>query len=142
MKSKWMALAGAIALAAGTAGATVIAQWTFEGDVLTPEAELLSRVEHLPLFRRSDGRPRRVDPESVALVRFAGRVLAVASLEQSDAVIVVDVSAPRAPVVVGHYPTGRRPEGLIVVPDGENLLALTGDEGSGEITFGRIRAEP
>lgn len=117
--------------------------WSVRPDRL-PEAELLSRVELLPLFRRSDGRPRRVDPESVALIRFAGRVLAPATLERRDAVIVVDVTDPRAPIVAGQYPTGRRPEGLIVIPNGEDRLIVTadegvGDEGPGEITFGRIR---
>lgn len=108
-------------------------------------AQLLSRVELLPLYADKDGRPRRVDPESVALVRFRGRVLAVASLERRDEVIIFDVTDPQHPRRLGGYSTGRRPEGIQVIPNADDLIVITGDEGAGaerrgQITIGRIRA--
>lgn len=110
-----------------------------------PEARLLSRVDLLPLYAAEDGRPRRVDPESVALVRFHGRVLALATLERRDEVIVFDVTDSKQPARLGGYATGRRPEGIIVIPGTDNLILITGDEGAGadrrgQITIGRVRA--
>lgn len=109
-----------------------------------PEAQLLSRVELLPLYAGEDGRRRRVDPESVALVRFQRRVLALATLERRDEVIVFEVTDPKQPARLGSYATGRRPEGIIVIPAGDDLIVITGDEGAGDdrrgqITIGRVR---
>ncbi len=116
--------------------------WAVRADRLD-RPEFLSRVSLRELFGK-EGRPaKRLDPESVVLTRFGGRTAALVGVEQADRVAVFDVTAPRAPALIGEIPTGRQPEGLIVTPRREDLIVITGDEGGpGEITFGRLRLAP
>lgn len=116
--------------------------WSIHPDRLE-RPTLLSRVELRALFGKKNRPAKRIDPESVALLQFGGRTLAFVTLERLDLVAVFDVSDPKKPILLGDLPTGAQPEGLIVVPSGDDLIVITGDEGGydgpGEITFGRVR---
>jgi DNA-binding beta-propeller fold protein YncE len=102
----------------------------------------------------------RCDPEGVALARLGDRIIACVTVERADCLIVLDatetsrrgaakrpggspqrVAVAPHPKVLAVVPVGTRPEGVVIVPDGEGLLVFTadeGDEGPGEISVVRI----
>ncbi len=105
------------------------------------EAAPMARVDVRPLVKPSEPESRR-DPEAVKLAHFAGRPIAVGATERGDYVYALDLADPTKPRLIGKLKVGDRPEGLILIPHGEDLIAVTGDEGGygpGTISFVRIR---
>lgn len=101
----------------------------------------LSRVDVRPLVDPDQPEKSR-QPESVRLVRWHGRLLALVGIERGDRVLCLDLADPVRPALVGRSKTGDRPEGLMVIPDGEDYWVVTADEGKpgtrGTLTFARL----
>lgn len=104
----------------------------------------LTRVDVRPLVQPGNTTARR-DPESVTLLRIGGRILCLVAIERGDRLLALDVTevaSGATPRSVARARTGSRPEGLLVIPDGDRAAwILTGDEGNdgpGEITILRL----
>ena len=101
----------------------------------------LARVDVRPLVDPAKPEKSR-QPESVKLVHWNGRLLALVGIERGDRVLCLDLANPAAPRLLAHAATGDRPEGLTVARDGDDLIVITGDEGKdgerGTITFSRL----
>lgn len=113
-------------------------------DQLDTDATQLVRLDVRQLVKPEDPGARR-DPEAVKLKRFAGRPIAVGATERGDYVYALDLADPNEPVLIGRCKVGDRPEGLILIPNGDDLIAVTGDEGGygpGTISFVRLRMMP
>jgi hypothetical protein len=113
-------------------------------DHLDAVATQTSRLDIRLLTKPEEPGVRR-EPEAVRLTRFAGRPIAVATTERGDYMIALDMTDPTKPELLGRCKVGDRPEGLILIPHGDDLIAVTGDEGSygpGTLSFVRIHAEP
>ncbi len=102
----------------------------------------------------------RCDPEGVAMARLGDRIIACVTVERRNCLLVLDatetakrgaakrpgsppqwVGVAPTPEVLAVVPVGTRPEGVVIVPDGEGLLVFTadeGDDGPGEISVVRI----
>lgn len=96
---------------------------------LEEPATLMSRTDVRPWMGDTDPDKRR-DPESVKLLRTAGRVLAVVTIERGDTLLGLDVTDPTHPMLFDKVKVGDRPEGLTLVRDDRGWLIITGDEGS------------
>ncbi len=117
--------------------------WSVQPDGGQDTARELSRVDLSALIAPGKKR-KRIDPESVKLTTWGARTLALVTSERRDCVAILDVTDPRQPTPCGQLKTGTAPEGLRLIPDGQNLYVITGDEGDydgpGEITIGVIPA--
>ncbi len=74
------------------------------------------------------------EPEGIASVTHKGRDLVVVGLERANAVALLDLSNPTAPVVVSVTPTGVGPEGVAFLERRGKLWVLTANEVSGTVT--------
>lgn len=104
----------------------------------------LARLDVRLLTKPQEPDARR-DPEAIKLTRFAGRPIAVATTERGDYFLALDLTDPTRPVLIDKCKVGDRPEGLILIPHGDDLIAVTGDEGGygpGTVSFVRLHAEP
>lgn len=107
-------------------------------------AEPVARVD-TRLLTRPDKPTARRDPEAIQLTHFAGRPIAVAATERGDYLLALDLADITRPTLLGRCKIGDRPEGLILIPHGDDLIAVTGDEGGygpGTVSFVRLRAVP
>lgn len=124
-------------------GHAVSFHW-LEPDRLAVAATTVSRLDMRMLTKPEEPDARR-EPEAVKLTRFAGRPIAVATTERGDYLVALDMTDPAKPELIGRCKVGDRPEGLILIPNGQDLIAVTADEGGygpGTISFVRLRAEP
>lgn len=124
-------------------GHAVSFHW-LDPDRLDVAATPVSRLDMRLLTKPQDPGARR-DPEAVKLTRFAGRPIAVITTERGDYLVALDMTDPANPQLIGRCKVGDRPEGLILIPNGDDLIAVTGDEGGygpGTLSFVRLRAEP
>lgn len=104
-------------------------------------AQRLARVDVRPLVDPTAPQARR-DPEGVRLIRLGDRCIAAVTIERGDRLLCFDVSDPQNPRLVGDAPVGERPEGLLALLYGNDVLFITGDEGKkgpGTISFCRLR---
>jgi hypothetical protein len=94
-----------------------------------------------------DGRSddKGVEPESVTTGKIGLRTLAFVGLERSDAIVVVDVTNPHAPIYLQVLQTGDAPEGLIFIPANESPigkpLLVSSCEGDGTIQVFTLSGE-
>lgn len=108
---------------------------------LTAVPAPLARVDVRPLLDPHRPGVRR-DPEGMVGLRHRGRPYAAVGIERGDWLMLFDLADPRQPTLVARCRTGSRPEGVIAIPDGDDLILVTGDEGNegpGSITFTRLR---
>lgn len=113
-------------------------------DHLDIAATPVSRLDMRQLTDPDKPNARR-DPEAVKLTHYAGRPIAVATTERGDYLVALDMTDPVHPELIGRCKVGDRPEGLILIPNGNDLIAVTGDEGGygpGTLSFVRLRVEP
>ncbi len=117
--------------------------WLDPEDIQTA-TQTVTRVDVRPLSNPDRPDARR-DPEAIALTHYGGRPIAVATTERGDYLMVLDLNDIANPALIARHKIGDRPEGLILVPNGEDLIAVTGDEGGygpGTVSFVRLRAMP
>lgn len=94
-----------------------------------------------------DGRSddKGVEPESVTVGKIGPRTLAFVGLERADAVVVVDVTSPFAPIFLQVLHTGDAPEGVLFIPANESpnkkSLLVTSCEGDGTIHVFQLSGE-
>lgn len=111
---------------------------------LNADATPLARLDVRQLVKPSEPNARR-DPEAVQLVHFAGRPIAIGTTERGDYAYALDLADPTNPKLIDKFKIGDRPEGLIVIPHGQDLIFVSGDEGHygpGTLSFIRLRAKP
>lgn len=99
------------------------------------EKYLLQQKPHLYDDGRSDD--KGAEPEAVTVGKIGPRTLAFVGLERADAVVVVDVTQPNAPVYLQVLETGDAPEGLLFIPAHESpirkSLLVSSCEGDGTV---------
>ena len=92
---------------------------------------------------RSDD--KGAEPESVAVGKIGTRTLAFVGLERADAIVVVDVTVPNAPLYLQVIHTGDAPEGVLFIPANESpnkkSLLVTSCEGDGTIQVFQLSGE-
>jgi hypothetical protein len=91
---------------------------------------------YVPIDNRSTS--GGVEPEMLDVASFAGRVIAAVSLERANAIALVDISDPTAPVAFQLIRSGAAPEGIKLVERDGALYALSANEASGTLTVGRV----
>lgn len=84
----------------------------------------------LPSSRADNRGP---EPEGIVAFRAGPRELVAVTLERSNALVIFDVSNPRAPRAIEFIPTGAAPEGVIYV--GSRRLLITTNEGGDSVTI-------
>ena len=92
---------------------------------------------------RSDD--KGAEPESVAVGKIGPRTLAFVGLERADAVVIVDVTNPGAPIYLQVLHTGDAPEGVLFIsakesPNKKSLL-VTSCEGDGTVQVFQLSGE-
>jgi hypothetical protein len=125
--------------AGGRRGQSLALLWVDPNDL--SGGRLVARVD-VPTLIDPKKPDKRRDPEGVVLFRLAGRSYAAVGVERGDRLICLDVTEPSRPWPAGMVRVGDRPEGIIAVPHGRDVLVITGDEGDGgpgTITFSRVR---
>jgi uncharacterized protein len=75
------------------------------------------------------------EPEGVDLTHHRGFTLAAVTLERANAVALVDVSSPTAPVVIDVQAVGTGPEGIKFFRAGNRLFVATPNEVSGTVSI-------
>lgn len=75
------------------------------------------------------------EPEVLDLTHHHGLTLVVVGLERANAVALIDVSNPAAPVVGDLAPVGTAPEGIKFFRRGERLFVAAANEGSGTVSI-------
>jgi len=94
-----------------------------------------------------DGRSddKGAEPESVTTGKIGRRTVAFIGLERADAVVVVDVTNPYAPLFLQVLETGDAPEGLLFIPAHESpnkkSLLVTSCEGDGTVQVFALSTE-
>ncbi len=109
-------------------------------DHLDENAKLMSRTDLRPFISPQE-LDRRLDPETVVLVRFQGAVLVLVSIERADMLVCMDATDPSRPRWVDQVRVGSHPEGVAVFLREEDAIIITGDEGRdgpGTISFARL----
>lgn len=103
-------------------------------------------IEKLPSHyddSRSDD--KGVEAESVAVGKIGSRTLAFVGLERADALIVVDVTNPNAPIFLQALETGDAPEGVLFIPAEESpnkkSLVVVSCEGDGTVNVFQLSEE-
>lgn len=99
------------------------------------EKFLLQEMPSLYDDGRSDD--KGVEPESATVAQMGRYTVAFIGLERADAVVVVNVTNPRAPEFLQVIKTGDAPEGLLFIPahespNGKSLLVVS-SEGDGRV---------
>jgi len=78
------------------------------------------------------------EPEVLDVGTFRGRTLVAVGLERANAVALVDITVPRAPLVVSIAPTGTAPEGIKFFRLGDRLtgrlFVLSANEVAGTVS--------
>lgn len=75
------------------------------------------------------------EPEVLDLTHFRGMTLVAVGLERANAVALIDVGNPAAPVVIDVVPVGAAPEGIKFLRRGGHLFVVTANEGSGTVSI-------
>ncbi len=83
--------------------------------------------------KRSD--VRGIEPEGIGVGTFGGRALAFIGCERARCVLVCDLSNERTPRILQVLKTGKKPEGILALPQ-RNLL-VTANEGDGTLSIFR-----
>lgn len=123
-------------------GNTVSFTW-IDPDKLDGVPRLMSRT-HVSDWLEPGKPRRRRDPENIRMARFGGRSIAIVACEQGDRLVGLDITDPTQPHPFDIVRVGDRPEGLVLIRHGNDLIAVTGDEGNegpGEISFVRISSD-
>ncbi len=97
--------------------------------------DLAARWNRYPDTRSNRGGS---EPEVVDAVLFDGRAIAAVGLERANAIVVIDVTQPATPTVLGLIPTGIGPEGVKLVARNNALYVLAANEVSGTLTIARV----
>lgn len=99
------------------------------------EKFLLSQSPSLYDDGRSDD--KGVEPESVTIGKMGKYTVAFIGLERADAVVLVEVSNPSAPVFLQVLHTGDAPEGVLFIPANESpnekSILVVSSEGDGVV---------
>ena len=84
-----------------------------------------------------DSRSNRggTEPEVLDLTHYRGQTLVVVGLERGNAVALVDVSDPTAPLVIDVAPAGVGPEGVKFFRRGSRLFVAAANEVSGTVSL-------
>lgn len=84
-----------------------------------------------------DGRSNRggSEPEGIDLTQHRGMTLVAVGLERANAVALIDVSNPAAPIVIDLAPVGNAPEGVKFFRRGKQLYVAAANEGSGTVSI-------
>ncbi|MGC3943095.1 MAG: choice-of-anchor I family protein [Chryseolinea sp.] len=89
------------------------------------------------LYDDSRSDDKGAEPESVEIGKIGPRTIAFIGLERADAVVVVDVTSPGAPIYLQVLHTGDAPEGLLFIPakqsPNKKSLLVTSCEGDGTV---------
>ena len=101
-------------------------------------AELEKAVARAGLYSDKRSPVRGVEPEGVAVGTFGGRAMAFIGCERAHCVVVYDLSNEPAPRLLQVLRTGKKPEGVLALPQ-RNLL-ITANEGDGTISIFRFAA--
>lgn len=101
-----------------------------------PHAELLSRIDIRPLVNANQPRKRR-DPESILLQHVKDRSLAVVASERTDRVLLLDVTDPSQPRLMGRVATAAPANDFLALQAKEGLSVATGN-GQGTISVLRV----
>jgi hypothetical protein len=92
---------------------------------------------------RSDD--KGVEAESVATGKIGPRTLAFVGLERADALIVLDVTNPYAPIFLQVLATGDAPEGVLFIPASESpnrrSLVVASCEGDGTVNVFQLSGQ-
>lgn len=100
---------------------------------------------NLPLYDDERSDDKGVEPESVTTGKVGSRTLAFVGLERADALVVVDVTHPSAPVFLQVLKTGDAPEGVLFIPKHESpnnkSLVVTSCEGDGTVQVFQLTEE-
>ena len=109
----------------------------------TLERFLLEKDAALYDDGRSDD--KGTEPESVTIGKIGPRTLAFVGLERANAVVVVDVTTPNAPIYLQVLHTGKAPEGVLFIPAKESpnrkSLLVTSCEGDGTVQVFQLSGE-
>ena len=125
-------------------GARSISVWTTDGELVADTGDAFERViaEAVPEFFNSnhsvsnlEGRSddKGPEPEAITIGKVQGRTYAFVGLERVGGVMVVDLTEPTAPEVVGW--TNNRDFSVSVEDDGVETLSAAGDLGPEGIVF-------
>jgi uncharacterized protein len=84
-----------------------------------------------------DGRSNRggSEPEVLDLTQYRGLTLVAVGLERANAVALVDVTEPTAPVVAAIQPVGTGPEGIKFFRVGSRLFVASANEVAGTVSL-------
>jgi hypothetical protein len=77
--------------------------------------------------------------ESAVVSVVANKQVAFLTSERGNFLLAYDISSIRMPVLLGVVPTGKNPEGLVVIPS--RNLVLTANEGDGTIDIIKIKPQ-
>ncbi|MBT1704054.1 choice-of-anchor I family protein [Chryseosolibacter indicus] len=103
-------------------------------------------IEKLPsLYDDSRSDDKGVEPESVTTGKIGSRTLAFVGIERADALVIVDVTNPNAPIFLQALQTGDAPEGVLFIPaeDSPNKKAIvvTSCEGDGTVNVFQLSGQ-
>lgn len=76
---------------------------------------------------------RGIELEGATLAIFNGQPIAIMASERGNFIVVYEVSDVKNPKLIGFFPTGESPEGVLALP--QRNLILTANEGDGSIDF-------
>jgi DNA-binding beta-propeller fold protein YncE len=97
------------------------------------------------LYDDSRSDDKGAEPESVATGKIGPRTLAFIALERADALMIVDVTSPGAPLFLQVVQTGDAPEGVLFIPAHESpnrkSLVVTSCEGDGTVQVFQLSEE-
>ena len=75
------------------------------------------------------------EPEGVDLTHHRGLTLVAVTLERANAVALIDVSEPTAPVVIDIEPVGTGPEGIKFFRHGWRVFVAVANEVTGTVSI-------
>ena len=87
-----------------------------------------------PLKRSSK---RGIELEGAVISVVDDKQVAFLTSERGNFLLAYDISSIRMPILLGVVPTGKNPEGLVVIPS--RNLVLTANEGDGTIDIIKIK---
>ncbi len=107
---------------------------------------VICSITNIPTILGDTHIGRRRDPENVLLLRRDSRLISLVSVERGDYLLALDITDVRKPMLCDRVKVGNRPEGLIAIADGRDIMAVTGDEGddnqgAGTLSFTRLSME-
>ena len=112
-------------------GGHAVSVWQVDAEHLDRPAVLRARRDVRPLV--DPDRPAKGgQPESVVWHVRDGRLGLLVGVERGRCVLLLDLSDPAQPVLVGRAQVGERPEGVAVIEQGGAVLVVTANEGNKE----------